>query len=373
MNTLQFSVSNLPVVLSNYDYLVVFRARERDGSYAELLPRIALVAGQTSYDFSDIDGEWFHWYKTSYYNSSTDSYSQPSQPIQADSGGSAEKVGYTFGNYAVPSGEWGEVLTADDMRYTFLWGVDEVAQDVEGSYWTDAQYRWMVDQAVAQFETFLGIDIRKRVYKTEPEGLTRAKVWREGVDYTHEDDPYDFDPKHWERYGFLQLRHRPVLSVESATLYSVVQSGVIDLSTQGWLRIQKESGQLNFYPRQGQPYGPFEISTYPWSMFSVQYPQGYKIDYTTGFETSDFVPEDLRHVVALWASIAALNSIGDGLLAGFSSSSISLDGMSESFSSTQSATSAYFGARIKAYTDQLQDWLKKNRYKYAIPISFVGV
>ena len=73
-----------------------------------------------------------------------------------------------------------------------------------------------------------------------------------------------------------------------------------------------------------------------------------------------------------WASIKALASVGDGLLAGFSSSSISLDGLSESFSSTQSATSAYFGARIKQYQDEIKEWLKTNRYKFSnIPLGFI--
>jgi hypothetical protein len=34
-----------------------------------------------------------------------------------------------------------------------------------------------------------------------------------------------------------------------------------------------------------------------------------------------------------------------------------MDGMSESFSSTQSATSAYFGARIKVYEDELNNYI----------------
>lgn len=53
-----------------------------------------------------------------------------------------------------------------------------------------------------------------------------------------------------------------------------------------------------------------------------------------------------------------LNIIGDGLMSGFSSSSLSMDGLAESFSSTQSATSAYFGARIKEYKDDIDAYIK---------------
>jgi hypothetical protein len=51
-------------------------------------------------------------------------------------------------------------------------------------------------------------------------------------------------------------------------------------------------------------------------------------------------------------------------MSGFSSSSLSMDGMSESFSSTQSATSAYFGARIKVYEDQLEQYIEDVRRKF---------
>jgi hypothetical protein len=51
-------------------------------------------------------------------------------------------------------------------------------------------------------------------------------------------------------------------------------------------------------------------------------------------------------------------------MAGFSSSSLSMDGMSESFSSTQSATSAYFGARIQQYMKELDKFVDEVGRKY---------
>jgi hypothetical protein len=51
-------------------------------------------------------------------------------------------------------------------------------------------------------------------------------------------------------------------------------------------------------------------------------------------------------------------------MSGFSSSSLSMDGISESFSSTQSATSAYFGARIQVYKDDIKKYIEENKYKF---------
>ena len=41
-----------------------------------------------------------------------------------------------------------------------------------------------------------------------------------------------------------------------------------------------------------------------------------------------------------------------------------MDGLSESFSSTQSATSAYFGARIKVYQDEIENYINQNKNKF---------
>lgn len=95
----------------------------------------------------------------------------------------------------------------------------------------------------------------------------------------------------------------------------------------------------------------------------------YAIDYTAGYKTSDDVPEDLRQIIAKVAAISLLNVIGDGLMSGFSSSSLSMDGISESFSSTQSATSAYFGARIAVYQKEVKEYIEDNRYRFGfLPI-----
>ena len=69
-------------------------------------------------------------------------------------------------------------------------------------------------------------------------------------------------------------------------------------------------------------------------------------------------------MIGKMAAISLLNVIGDGLMSGFSSSSLSMDGVSESFSSTQSATSAYFGARIAVYQKEVQEYIQQNKFKF---------
>jgi len=287
-----------------------------------------------------------------------------------------DKIGYSFRNYTPPSGEWGEALTADDLRFTYLWGVDLQANDVNKTVVADGQLEWCIEQAVFAWESDIAVDIFRRIYKTDPaSSLTQARFWKEGVDYTSEEEWYDFDPARWQNYGFLQLRHKPIISIETAELYDVLGNKIMDVIN--WVRLYKKPGQIALFPK-GTLGGGGYVATGTFSawprMFNAFYPQGFKIEYTTGIRNSDFIDEHfpgIRDMIGMYAAIIALAWVGDGLMAGFSSSSVSLDGLSESFSSTQSATSAYFGARIKDYIDRIKEFRKNMKAKHAIAIGFV--
>ena len=291
-----------------------------------------------------------------------------------------QRVGYTFDNYTVPENSWGVIGTPSDLRYTYLWGL--ILTSGSGEIFTDEQLSYYIESATAEFERYLDIDIRRRRYRSDVdnrsnENLIRSHEWNINPQYyTDEDDPYDFDPESWGHgYGSLQLRKRPIIEVTKAELRSEVDTRILDLLGLRWLRIEKGTGKLNFYPRQssGEVIGPFvQGQLFFRQYYLFGYSQAFYIDYETGYRSSDFVPRELREVILKLAAIMALASTGDGILAGFSSSSISLDGLSESFSSTQSATSAYYGARIKQYQGEIKEWLKRNRYKYNnMPLAFI--
>jgi hypothetical protein len=369
-------VDNITHVLEYYDLIKVYRSDLEDGVYTEITTastRIDLIPEFTQYYYDDLTGDSTKWYKTSYFNSSGSPESDQSAALQG--GSDVGKIGYTFGNYKPPPGEWGKLYTADDMRYTMLFGVDTTAADVAQSTFQDVQFDQLVLESMGEFEDYLTMDIRKKVYKTNPAStLVRGRLWREGVDYTDYDDPYAYDYIQWSNQGFLRTRHNPVISVERAIWKNLVNGDIMDMIDNNWLRINRKLGHLNFYPQDGFTFGPYSVYGPIWTnAVGGRYPQGFELDYTTGYESSDFVPEGLRSTVAKYATIKVLAVVGDGLLAGFSSQSVSLDGLSESFSSTQSATSAFFGARIKQYSDEIKEWLTKNRYKFSpIPMSFVG-
>lgn len=268
------------------------------------------------------------------------------------------QIGYTFGNYHAPDGMWGQVITEDDMRYTYLWGTDFKAAN--GMSYTDAQIKYFINASTEDIGRKLDITIKKKRVRcrAEERGLKR------GDDYDVDEGVYDFRFSRISRYGLIKTKQRPIIKLHKLELLSRMQA-VRDLTHN--TIVDKNKGLLKFMERPVKPsetssaiqtsIGMYGNETFNAHLF-------YAIDYDAGFETSDDVPDDLREIVGKNAAVSLLNIIGDGLMSGFSSSSLSMDGLSESFSSTQSATSAYFGARIKEYKDDIDNYIKANKGKF---------
>jgi hypothetical protein len=272
--------------------------------------------------------------------------------------GNTGPVGYSFGNYVPAPGTWGTALCPDDLRYTYLWGTDFKATN--GMPYTDEQIQYFIAASVADLERRLNIAITKRRIRCDPDSRNLVK----GQDYDVEEGYYDFNYAKIARYGTIVTKQRPILKLHRLdvvnrlnTAYSLLDTTVVD-KTKGVLKMMlrpiRPSGTAQGISAAIHPYGQ---ATFNPHIF-------YAIDYDVGYETGNDIPMDLREAIGKNAAISLLNIIGDGLMSGFSSSSLSMDGMSEAFSSTQSATSAYFGARIKVYEDELEAYIGEVRRKF---------
>jgi hypothetical protein len=251
----------------------------------------------------------------------------------------SEHVGWTFRNYSIPTDQFGEILTSDDLHYSFLWGIDLTASN--GEPWSDNQSKTFVEWAVYQIEKKLNIHIFPRTIYCDDdqnEDIEEEKLVLKEFPYPNRRN---------QRYN-LRMRHRPIREVTRFEFFSPQAVKILDLLN--WMRIDRRNGQLNYTPKQGANQS-FTINSYPWNLLlnGYGYRDAFHIDYTTGYKNAELIPEDLRDIIGKIAALKALNVVGDGLLAGFSSSSISLDGMSESFSSTQSATSISGSSNVFGY------------------------
>lgn len=273
--------------------------------------------------------------------------------------GIPDAIGYSFNNYHAPEGKWGTTVTPDDCRYTFLWGTDFKATN--GTYFNDEQIQWFIDAATAEMERQLNITIKKKVFKSQ----LSTKGLKKGVDYDEEEALYDYSKRKIQRYGMIQTKHRPIIDVTRCELINRGESSNMDLLDS--CIPDKKQGVIKFLKRPynfDQTRQNIQNSVCRYGDEQFQPHLFYAVDYSAGYESSDDVPKDLQQMIGKMAAISLLNVIGDGLMSGFSSSSLSMDGISESFSSTQSATSAYFGARIKVYQDEVKDYITQNKFRF---------
>jgi hypothetical protein len=272
--------------------------------------------------------------------------------------GDTGTIGYTFGNYKAPEGQWGEILTPDDISRTYMWGVDFRASN--GEAFTDEQIKFFIESAMKQIERELNITVKKTRVVCEPEGRGLQK----GVDYDEEESYYTFKRERIQRNGMITTNKRPVQAISrldiinrKTGIYSLLDAYTLD-KTKGMIKY------FNRPPRVSDSIRSVETAIFPYGAETYDRNLFYAIDYVAGFPSSDDVPVDLREVIGKIAAVSLLNAIGRGLMSGFSSSSLSMDGVSESFSSTQSATSAYYGADIKEYKDDIANYIAKNKMKF---------
>lgn len=91
-------------------------------------------------------------------------------------------------------------------------------------------------------------------------------------------------------------------------------------------------------------------------------PYYWRFRYCTGF---DKIPEDILNAIGKLATINIFHELGDIILgAGIASQSIGIDGLSQSISTTSSATNAGYGARITGYIDDLKLAMPRLKEKY---------
>jgi hypothetical protein len=272
--------------------------------------------------------------------------------------GETGPVGYTFENYEIPEGTWGEIQTADDLRYTWLWGVDFRASN--GQSYTDEQIRFFIDAALARIERELNITVKKTRVASDPE----KRGLKKGTDYDDAESCYTYSRARVQRNGMIPLRRRPVISFSRIDIVNRNGGHVSLLDT---CSVDKAKGIVKFFnrfPRPDDSTRAVLAAVSPYGPDTWERELSYAVDYIAGYENADEVPVDLREIIGKIAAVSLLNNIGRGLMSGFSSSSLSMDGVSESFSSTQSATSAYYGADIKQYESEIKNYIEANKMKF---------
>jgi hypothetical protein len=249
------------------------------------------------------------------------------------------------------------IVTPKEIKETWCFGLPLTKDD--GTQQSDADVQLFIDNAIVETQRKLGIFLRPTRIVANP--TRRGLV--EGADYDLEEPPYDYRPEQFRSFGFIQLRQYPIISVDRVSLVLPNGQKIVDFPKE-WIKVYPKVGQVQIVPMSGSPTvmslasmgsAGFALLNNRWA---GNIPQALEIDYIAGLKE---VPADIHNVVAKIASIDLLGIASDALLAGISSLSTSVDGMSESFTTSQSAEFSQYGSHIVQYQQEVGAFFGVNK------------
>lgn len=273
-----------------------------------------------------------------------------------------------LGQIAGTNKPWGAHLTADEIRYFYFTGQESLVTQ-SGSYITDSMIRGLIDHYTRTVADELKHDIYPRAWRAPSPDITET---RDIEPWAEEDPAYALDNSRYRSRYVVILRHAPVINVTRFDLYEPYgDTRLLDLLP--YADVNRKAGILQNVRAIGPVTGvsgtlPIRgTRTHLGAVTRDRVPNAYYVDYTTGYTSAQRVPRELVDVIAKLVSIAIMSAHGDGKVAGTASMSLSLGSISESVSTTQSATSATFGARILQMTNELKDWWQTSASRYRRP------
>lgn len=326
---IKWTVEELTNVLSQFDTQKVYRSTTGEtGVYSEItIPstRVDLVAGQSYYYFDDINGDASYYYKVTYYNSTTTNESTASNAIS--------------GNTALAL----SIISVEELKEIYLFGLD--LTDDSGTPFPDSLYEHYIKSAVASLERKLDIHI---------------------LPITIVEEPHDYRREEFLQFMYLFLYEYPVISIEGMTLQFPSDNLIMTVNLSD-IHIRKESGQLQVVPSLNSNYSFIfsnnAVGVIPYyQLYTRSIPDFFKVSYTAGFET---VPDNIKDLIGKIAAFGPLNIAGDLIGgAGIASQSLSIDGLSQMFNTTSSATNAGYGARLIQYSREIKEVIPELRSYY---------
>lgn len=239
----------------------------------------------------------------------------------------------------------------------------ESQEQLEPMSWTQMSVKSVKDNYL------FGIDLSDANGNPLPEGLfvhyinSAVEYLQNLLDITISDtecvERHDYIRSDYQNWGFIQLDHNPVKEVKRLTLmYGNQRSMEIPLD---WIQLNKLTGQITLFPSAGSANSLIIGQTGMLFGFQSQWsyaPQLWEVEYTAGIDENDkTMPLALlKEAVAKRASCGILNVWGDLIIgAGIASQSVSIDGISQSIGTTQSAMFGGASARVSEYTKDLKE------------------
>lgn len=326
---IQLGTVSINTVLERFDQIELERSTALAGPWATIAT-VDLLPSVFFYDVNDATAtvDTVYYYRSRYQNSTTGETSQYGEIRASDA-----------------QGESALLVSVDELRENYLFGLD--LSDDAGKPFPDRMLEWYIKAGIDWLEKELDIDL---------------------VAKTHVDELHDHYANDYGRWGYFQLQNYPILAIDEIRFQypSMFEAVTIDSR---WYVLEDNgvSGVIQIVPGQGNIADILMIpgALLPmWSGQTGRVPAIWHIDYRSGFEPLT-APPDIKHAIAMWASIGVLNIAGDLIVgAGIASKSVSLPGLSQNVNTTSSATNAGFGARIIEYQKELKALIPNLRRYY---------
>ena len=235
----------------------------------------------------------------------------------------------------------GLIISPAELLELYFFGIPMKTQD--GKQMPEHVIKTYIKAAQEEIEAYLNIRLQKQ-------------IMHERRDFNRED---------YKDWGFIRLSY-PVVSPVSLTgnINDVQQVNY----PKAWLSARQTSDGFSYFRNlylvpSGTGAAQYSGITPHVGYFGARtIPQYWDAKYCTGFDT---MPSDIINAVGKLASINMFHIMGDLILgAGIASQSIGIDGLSQSISTTSSATNAGYGARVTGYLTDLKTGLSRMKDKY---------
>lgn len=262
---------------------------------------------------------------------------------------------------------WGCLIHPDEIRKVWFFGNGKFLS-TGGATFTNYQLKNWADMFIQSFGEMIQWHVYPKLFRHRPvtvEGAYNAPI----EEYANYDDAYDFNQmlSNYNSHVVI-LRNKPVHRVLKWVLTNPYNaSQIIDLTKR--MAIRHNTGTIRstylLASHAASAFGNLTIPVNQYRLNGMQsLPNAYLVDYSVGYESARHVPKELVTVIVKELAASIMSAYGDGIVAGAASYSTSLSGISESLSTTMSATSSYFGARILQFTNENKEWLKQFKAKY---------
>lgn len=248
------------------------------------------------------------------------------------------------------------LVSVADLRRNYLHGV--TARNAAGEELPDSAYEYYLRAAQSQISNYLLLTLVPTTIVDEQHAYSRIDM---------------------RQHAFLRLRKGPVRSVERIQIRWTADpaAAAIDFPL-AWVTWNPASYQprLQIVPGTGTYNGALISGGGQFlpllARGAFQYvPDIFRVSYTAGLDV-DSIDVDLLHAIAMTAAIGPLNIAGDLIAgAGIASKSMSIPGLSQSISTTSSATNSGYGSRIVEYQKELKELLPQLRARYGANANMV--